>query len=80
MFHQFIGSRLALIQGKTYGYKMVTKWLHGAAPRKDVVFLLEKNWRHGVAVSRIAGTGVASLGAAVLVQPQVLGWLVNVHA
>ncbi len=51
-------------------------WMAGLA----LVFLLEKNWRHGVAVSRIAGTGVALLGVAVLIQPQVLGWLVNVHA
>jgi predicted metal-binding membrane protein len=51
-------------------------WMAGLA----LIFLLEKNWRHGVAVSRIAGTGVALLGAAVLVQPSVLGWLANVHA
>lgn len=51
-------------------------WMAGLA----LVFLLEKNWRRGVAVSRIAGTGVALLGVAVLIRPQVLGWLVNVHA
>jgi predicted metal-binding membrane protein len=51
-------------------------WMAGLA----LVFLLEKNWRHGVAVSRTAGTGVALLGVAVLLQPQILGWLVNVHA
>ncbi len=51
-------------------------WMAGLA----LIFLFEKNWRHGVAVSRIAGTGVASVGMAVLVQPTVLGWLVNVHA
>jgi predicted metal-binding membrane protein len=45
-----------------------------------LTFLLEKNWRHGVAVSRIAGTGVALLGVSVLLRPQVLGWLANVHA
>jgi predicted metal-binding membrane protein len=45
-----------------------------------LIFLLEKNWRHGVTVSRIAGTAVAALGVAVLVQPQLLGWLANVHA
>jgi hypothetical protein len=31
-------------------------------------------------VSRIAGTGVALLGVSVLLRPQVLGWLANVHA
>ena len=51
-------------------------WMAGLA----LIFLLEKNWRHGVAVSRIAGTGVALLGIAILMQPQVLGWLVNGHA
>ncbi len=44
-----------------------------------LIFLLEKNWRHGVAVSRIAGAGVGLLGVAILLQPQVLGWLANVH-
>jgi predicted metal-binding membrane protein len=51
-------------------------WMAGLA----LVFMLEKNWRRGVAVSRIAGTGVALLGVAVLLQPQALGWLVNFHA
>jgi predicted metal-binding membrane protein len=51
-------------------------WMAGLA----LIFLLEKNWRHGVAVSRIAGTGVALLWVAVVVQPSVLGWLANVHA
>ena len=51
-------------------------WMAGLA----LIFLLEKNWRHGVAVSRIAGAAVASLGVAVLMQPQMLGWLANVHA
>jgi predicted metal-binding membrane protein len=44
-----------------------------------LTFLLEKNWRHGVAVSRIAGTAVAVFGVAVLIQPEVLG-LANIHA
>src|SRR5207302_4216917 len=34
-----------------------------------LVFLLEKNWRHGVAVSRVAGASVALLGILVFVQP-----------
>jgi predicted metal-binding membrane protein len=50
-------------------------WMAGLA----LVFLLEKNWKHGVLVSRIAGTAVALFGVAVLVQPQVLV-LANVHA
>jgi predicted metal-binding membrane protein len=44
-----------------------------------LIFLLEKNWKHGVLVSRIAGTAVAFFGVAVLIQPQVLG-LANFHA
>lgn len=50
-------------------------WMAGLA----LIFLLEKNWRHGVAVSRIAGAGVALIGVAVLLQPQALGWFANVH-
>jgi predicted metal-binding membrane protein len=46
----------------------------------SLVFLLEKNWRHGVAVSRVAGATVALFGILVLVQPQVLGLLAGVHA
>jgi predicted metal-binding membrane protein len=51
-------------------------WMAGLA----LLFLLEKNWRYGVAASRVAGTAVALLGIAVLVQPQLLGWLANFHA
>jgi predicted metal-binding membrane protein len=40
-----------------------------------VVFLLEKNWRHGVAVSKVAGLAVLALGIAVAVFPDLLGWL-----
>jgi predicted metal-binding membrane protein len=40
-----------------------------------LVFLLEKNWRHGELVSRVAGAAVAVLGILVLVQPQLLGLL-----
>jgi predicted metal-binding membrane protein len=50
-------------------------WMAGLA----LIFLLEKNWRYGFAVSRIAGSAVALLGVAVLLQPQVLGWLANVY-
>ena len=45
-----------------------------------LVFLLEKNWRHGVLVSRAAGAAVAVLGILVLVQPQMLGLLAGVRA
>jgi predicted metal-binding membrane protein len=40
-----------------------------------VVFLLEKNWRNGVAVSKVAGLAVLALGIAVAVFPDLLGWL-----
>jgi predicted metal-binding membrane protein len=50
-------------------------WMAGLS----LIFLLEKNWKHGVMVSRVAGTAVALFGVAVLIQPQVLG-LANVHA
>jgi predicted metal-binding membrane protein len=40
-----------------------------------VVFLLEKNWRHGVGVSKVAGLAVLALGIAVAVFPDILGWL-----
>ena len=38
-----------------------------------VVFLAEKNWRHGVGLTRIVGTATAVFGAVVLVWPDVLG-------
>jgi predicted metal-binding membrane protein len=37
-----------------------------------VVFLAEKNWKHGVGLTRIAGTVVAVLGIVVLVDPGLL--------
>lgn len=37
-----------------------------------VVFLVEKNWRHGLLLSRVVGTGVAAFGVVVLVQPALL--------
>ena len=40
-----------------------------------LVFLAEKNWRHGVLLTRVAGTLVAGLGLAVLVHPELLTWL-----
>jgi predicted metal-binding membrane protein len=37
-----------------------------------VVFFLEKNWRHGVMLSRISGAVCLLLGVALIVQPDVL--------
>ena len=37
-----------------------------------LVFFLEKNWRHGVALSRVAGTAVFLLGVAIALQPALL--------
>ena len=38
-----------------------------------VVFLAEKNWRHGVGLTRLVGTAVTLFGLAVLVHPSLLG-------
>ncbi|MEA2643580.1 MAG: hypothetical protein QOG08_606 [Chloroflexota bacterium] len=37
-----------------------------------LVFLAEKNWRHGASLTRMAGGAVAALGVAVLVMPSLL--------
>ena len=37
-----------------------------------VVFLVEKNWRYGEALTRVVGTAVLVLGLAVVVQPDLL--------
>lgn len=37
-----------------------------------VVFLAEKNWRHGLALARVAGAATIGLGVAVLLQPDLL--------
>jgi predicted metal-binding membrane protein len=37
-----------------------------------VLFFLEKNWRHGVMLSRISGAACVVLGLAIIVQPEVL--------
>jgi predicted metal-binding membrane protein len=39
------------------------------------VFLAEKNWKHGVALTKVAGTAVILFGLAVLVHPALLGSL-----
>jgi predicted metal-binding membrane protein len=38
-----------------------------------VVFLAEKNWRHGVGLTKVAGVAVLAFGIAVLVHPSLLG-------
>jgi predicted metal-binding membrane protein len=38
-----------------------------------VVFLAEKNWQHGVALTKFVGTAVVGFGVAVLVHPAFLG-------
>lgn len=43
-------------------------WMTGLA----LVFLAEKNWRHGVGLTRIAGAGLTVLGIAVVVFPGLL--------
>jgi predicted metal-binding membrane protein len=43
-------------------------WMAGIA----VVFLAEKNWRRGVQLTKVVGTGVLVLGLAVLVHPALL--------
>jgi predicted metal-binding membrane protein len=43
-------------------------WMAGIA----VVFLAEKNWRHGVALTKVVGVSVIALGIAVLVHPDLL--------
>jgi len=40
-----------------------------------LIFLAEKNWRYGVALTRLAGTAVTALGFAVLIYPGLLTWL-----
>lgn len=43
-------------------------WMAGIA----IVFLLEKNWKHGVALTKIVGAGLIGLGLAVIVSPDIL--------
>lgn len=43
-------------------------WMAGIA----IVFLLEKNWKHGVALTKIVGAGLLGLGLAVIVSPGIL--------
>jgi predicted metal-binding membrane protein len=48
----------------------------------SLLFLAEKNWRHGVAVARLAGVALFGLGLAVIVHPSLLLALsgVSTHA
>ena len=39
----------------------------------SVVFLAEKNWRHGVALTKVVGTALIAFGLAVVVHPALLG-------
>ena len=43
-------------------------WMAGIA----IVFLLEKNWRHGVVLTKVVGAGLIALGLAVIVAPDIL--------
>jgi predicted metal-binding membrane protein len=43
------------------------------------VFLAEKHWRRGAALTKVVGTAVATLGVAVLVHPTLLGWVAPMH-
>ena len=45
----------------------------------SIVFVLEKNWKRGNVVSRVAGAAIVLLGVAVLAAPPVLSVLSNLH-
>lgn len=45
----------------------------------SVVFVLEKNWRFGVGLSRVVGSVVIGLGVAVIAEPAFLGLLSHSH-
>lgn len=46
----------------------------------SVVFLAEKNWRHGVGLTKIVGVAVIVFGVAVLLDPSLLRWVANDQA
>jgi predicted metal-binding membrane protein len=46
-------------------------WMAGLA----LIFLAEKNWRYGAALSKVAGVAVGLLGIAVIVDPGLLTWV-----
>ena len=43
-------------------------WMAGIA----IVFLAEKNWKHGVVLTKIVGAGLIALGLAVIIAPDIL--------
>ena len=43
-------------------------WMAGIA----IVFLAEKNWRHGVGLTYVVGVAVTGLGIAILIHPSLL--------
>jgi hypothetical protein len=43
-------------------------WMAGIA----IVFLLEKNWKHGVVLTKIVGAALIGLGLAVIIAPDIL--------
>jgi predicted metal-binding membrane protein len=43
-----------------------------------LVFLVEKNWKHGGTLNRVAGTALGVVGCAVLVDPELLGIVAGV--
>ena len=47
---------------------MTLVWMFAMA----VIFLVEKNWRYGVALTRVAGVALVCLGVAVAVAPSLL--------
>jgi predicted metal-binding membrane protein len=50
-------------------------WMAGIA----VVFLAEKNWRHGIGMTKVVGVAVVAFGIAVLIHPSVLGSIAPLH-
>jgi predicted metal-binding membrane protein len=49
----------------------------GAMAILFVLFLVEKNWKHGRAVVNVAGIGLIVLGVAVLAYPPLLAGISN---
>ncbi len=43
-------------------------WMAGIA----IVFLAEKNWKHGVTLTKVVGAGLVGLGLAVIISPDIL--------
>ena len=63
-----VGSCWALMAVLVVVGLMNLAWMAAIA----LVFLAEKNWRHGVLVTRVAGGAVAALGVAVAAMPSLL--------